>query len=54
MMLPKVNVQPDVVPLGGGMDRINTSMTVRPGSASYAFNYEAVFGGGFERGLLKP
>lgn len=44
MRLPAVSVQPDVVPLMGGMDRLGTSITVRPGSASYAFNYESVFG----------
>ena len=47
--LPAVRVEPDVVPLMGGMDRLGTSITVRPGSASYSFNYESVFGGGFGR-----
>jgi len=49
MKLPNVTVQPDVTALMGGMDRISTSMTARPGTASYSFNYEAVFGGGFGR-----
>ena len=49
MKLPNVGVLPDTVPLMGGMDRLGTSMTVKPGSASWAYNYEAVFGGGFER-----
>lgn len=49
MKMPSVSVLPDVTPLMGGMDRINTSMTVKPGSASYAYNYESVWGGGFQR-----
>lgn len=49
MNLPNVNVTPGVTILQGGMDRISTSMMARDGSADYARNYEAAFGGGFQR-----
>lgn len=49
MTLPRVDVSSSTVGLAGGVDRISTSMTARQGSATYASNYESVFGGGFGR-----
>ena len=48
-MIPGVKVIPASVALSGGLDQINSPMLAKPGSAAFALNYEAAFGGGYQR-----
>jgi hypothetical protein len=47
--LPRVDVKPEQVRLGGGLDLISPPGLAAPGTCRFAFNYEAEFGGGYRR-----
>jgi hypothetical protein len=53
--MPRVDVKPDVVMFGGGMDLETPPMSAKPGTARLAYNYEWAVKGGLERvGGIEP
>lgn len=47
--LPMPKITPHGVPMGAGLDTESASSEVKPGAARGALNYEAAFGGGYDR-----
>lgn len=49
MKLPNVQIQTDYVKLGGGLDLVSPALSIRPGFALDAVNYEPGVYGGYKR-----